>query len=198
MKLRARWSHIAIALGVIAALAIAAPAMGISGSIKKLIRKEVSKQIGKATGPAGANGINGTNGTNGTNGANGAAGTARAYARVFPHSASPCAPGCTFGQSKGVTTVTHPSAGTYCVTAPGLDSATTTAAATVEWSATTGPEGNASAMIYAPGCLGGQFQVITERQPATTVCTNDACTTTASVAGSPTEADNVAFTIVIP
>ena len=59
MKWRAKWSHVVIVLGLIAALAIASPAFGISKSIKKAIKREVAKQIGKATGPAGANGTNG-------------------------------------------------------------------------------------------------------------------------------------------
>jgi hypothetical protein len=65
MKWRPKWSTVTIALAVIAALAIASPALGISGSIKKAIRKEVSKQIANATGPAGANGTNGKDGTDG-------------------------------------------------------------------------------------------------------------------------------------
>ena len=68
MKRTPKWSQVVIALGVIAALAIAVPAFGVNKSIKKLIRKEVSRQIGKATGPPGPAGTNGTNGTNGTMG----------------------------------------------------------------------------------------------------------------------------------
>ena len=53
---RPKWSTVTIALAVIAALAIASPVFGLSGSIKKAIRKEVAKQIGTAKGPAGAPG----------------------------------------------------------------------------------------------------------------------------------------------
>jgi hypothetical protein len=81
MKWRARWSHVTIALAVIAALAIASPALGLN--IKKLVKKEVSKQIAKATGPPGANGINGINGVNGTNGADGTAEVASPARLVF-------------------------------------------------------------------------------------------------------------------
>lgn len=59
---RPKWSHVTIALAVIAALAIASPVFGISKSIKKAIKKEVAKQVRNATGPAGTNGTNGTNG----------------------------------------------------------------------------------------------------------------------------------------
>ena len=59
MKRRPKWSHVTIALGVIAALAIASPVFGGGSSnkaIKKAVKKEVAKQIGKATGPQGAPG----------------------------------------------------------------------------------------------------------------------------------------------
>jgi hypothetical protein len=46
--------YVLIALAVIAALAIASPGFGIS--LRKLVKKEVSKQIAKATGPPGVNG----------------------------------------------------------------------------------------------------------------------------------------------
>jgi hypothetical protein len=53
MRWRAKWSHVAIALAVIAALAIASPVFGLSQNIKRAIKKEVSNQIADATGPAG-------------------------------------------------------------------------------------------------------------------------------------------------
>jgi len=53
MKGRARWSHVTIALALIAALAIAAPAIG-GPSLKQLVKKEVSKQIAKANQKANA------------------------------------------------------------------------------------------------------------------------------------------------
>ena len=105
---RVRWSHVTIALALIAALAIAAPAIG-GPSLKKLVKKEVSKQISKATGPAGPPGVNGTNGVNGADG------TARAYALVKAN-----APGAVDtvdeSRSKNITdaNVTHPSNGSWC------------------------------------------------------------------------------------
>jgi hypothetical protein len=102
---RVKWSHAAIALALIAALAIAAPAIGGS-SLKKLVKKEVSKQIAKATGPPGTNGTNGLDGT------------ARAYGLVAKNG--------TLTVSKGVVSVGHPFGGIYCVTlASGIDPATT-------------------------------------------------------------------------
>jgi hypothetical protein len=46
--------YVVIALAVVATLAIVSPGFGIS--LKKLVKKEVSKQIAKATGPPGVNG----------------------------------------------------------------------------------------------------------------------------------------------
>jgi hypothetical protein len=190
MRRRPRWSHVVISLGVIAALAIAMPAFGVSISIKKAIKKEVAKQISSAKGPAGSNGTNGTNGLDGT---------ARAYAKVPANDAIPCSPGCMVQFAKGVSGVTHPSLGIYCVTAPGVDPAAVAPAVTVEWGSTASPEGNASAMVRTSHTdCPGAFEVITDRQPSTTVCTSGACGSTASVAGDASTADDVGFTIVIP
>jgi hypothetical protein len=188
MREKVRWTHVTIALAVIAALAIAAPALG-GPSLKKLVKKEVAKQIAKATGPAGPAGPAGSPGANGTNGADGTDGTARAYARVTSHALLSCVLGpfadeCSVSHTKGVAAVIHPSVGNYCVEAPGISSASVPAAVTVDWQGTSSPEGNASAMTRdAVNCPTGWFQVITERHGATT----DAA-----------EADNVGFTIVIP
>jgi hypothetical protein len=206
MKGRVRWSHVTIALALIAALAIAAPAIG-GPSLKQLVKKEVAKQIAKATGPAGpagppgANGANGANGVDGIDGADGVDGTARAYAQVFPHSSTPCTAGtggneCTFTRSKGVTRVTLQITGWYCVTAPGIHAADVSAAVTVDWGFTGAPEGNASAMEGpSSACGDGRFLVVTERQPQ--VVANQG-SGTVNVSGLSSEANNVGFTIVIP
>jgi hypothetical protein len=165
---RVRWSHVTIALAVIAALAIASPVFGVS--IKKLVKKEVSKQISKATGPAGPQGT---------------AGTARAYALVSA-STAPTAANAFF--RKGINTpVAHPSAGIYCVAAPGLDPTTTPAVVSAETAGTSSPEGNTTAQPFvgAAGCPADTFPVATFRIPS----------------GTPVNAtlsDSVAFTIVIP
>jgi hypothetical protein len=157
-------------------------------------KKKVKQGPAGPAGPAGANGVNGTNGTNGVNGLNG---TARAYARVLGSGISPCAPGCTFDHSKGVAGVTRLGAGDYCVVAPGIDASTVSAAVSVDFAATNSPAGNASAMSFT-NCNGTGFEVMTSRQPSTTVCTNSGCTTTANVAGNAVPDDTVSFTIVIP
>jgi hypothetical protein len=182
MRRRPKWSHVVISLGVIAAIAIAAPASGISSSIKKAIRKEVAKQISKATGPRGPAGANGTNG------ADGAAGTARAYARVFSHVSTACTLGtgdqCTFNRAKGITAVHRTGVGQYCVIAPGIDSNQVAAVTSVDWTSTNGPEGNGSA-LYNGTCMTTGFSVRTERH-------SDLNGTNA------VEADDVGFTIIIP
>ena len=43
------WSAVAIAVGVLTAIAVASPALG-GPSLKSLVKKEVAKQISKATG----------------------------------------------------------------------------------------------------------------------------------------------------
>jgi len=171
---RAKWSHVVIALGVIAALAIASPVFGLSKSIKAAIKKEVSKQIGKSTGPTGAKGADGT---------------ARAYAVVY-HACSGGLPEvCGFDHAKGVAGVTRPFGGDYCVDVPGISAESVPAAVTVEWNGTNGPEGNASAMTDAndhDDCpTVDQFEVLTERH-------SDSGGTDA------VPADDIGFTIVIP
>jgi hypothetical protein len=66
MRRRVRLSRVTIALAVIAAIAIAAPAMG-GPSLKKLVKKEVAKQLKNKQGPQGPQGAPGTPGTPGAN-----------------------------------------------------------------------------------------------------------------------------------
>jgi hypothetical protein len=112
------WLQTGIALGVIAVLTIVSPALG-GPSLRSLVKKEVAKQISKATGPAGPNGTNGSNGTNGADG------TARAFGRVAENG--------TLTRSKNAT-VSHPSTGTYCITlASGIDASQTGLTATPDF-----------------------------------------------------------------
>ncbi len=183
---RVGWSHVTIALALIAALAIAAPAIG-GPSLKKLVKKEVSKQIAKATGPAGPPGANGTNGVNGVNGVNGTDGTARAYAAVDPLDCDDLTDVCELDESKGVLSAVRLATGQYCVTASGISAEATPAAVTVDWEKTSEPEGNASAMTQETLSCGpttGGFRVVTARIPDT--------------GGAAAFADDVGFTIVIP
>jgi hypothetical protein len=115
---------------------------------------------------------------------------ARAYAAVFPSDCNVlnvCSP----EQSKGISSVTRTGIGSYCVIAPGISSAVTPAAVTVEFSDTEDPEGDASAITHEGFDCGPNnegFTVITDRQPVTSSTT----------VGPAEPANDVAFTIVIP
>jgi hypothetical protein len=138
MKSRPRWSHVTIALGVIAALAIASPVFGLSKSIKKAINKEVAKQISKATGPAGANG------------------TARAYGQVSP--------GGVVTRSKNVIGNATGPTGIYCLKlAAGIDPSTTGLVATPDYNtdSTSPPDATAHVEFNSDSsdCPGGTIEV---------------------------------------
>jgi hypothetical protein len=200
MREKVRWTNVTIALALIAALVIAAPAFG-GPSLKKLVKKEVAKQIAKATGPAGPQGPSGINGVDGTDGVDG---TARAYARVLTSCPGDIPAPCPISRAKGVASATEVATGVYCIDAPSIPS-DTPAAVSVDWDGTVGPEGNASAMVVEGGsftglCSGaglGEFIVATERQPVVNV-RNAADTGPVAVAGNAVSAGDVSFTIVIP
>jgi hypothetical protein len=67
--------YVLLALAAVATLAMASPVFGLSSSLKKQIRKEIGKQLSKATGPVGAPGAPGAQGEPGTPGAQGLPGT---------------------------------------------------------------------------------------------------------------------------
>jgi hypothetical protein len=116
----------------------------------------------------------------------------RAYARVSPD--CDILSNCPVDQSKGISGATHEATGVYCVTAPGIDSQETAAAVTVDFSLTSAPNGQESAMTSEEsGCGSGDqgFLVSTRRQPDVTIDGE-------TVAGVAEMADNIAFTIVIP
>jgi hypothetical protein len=180
---RVRWSHVTIALALIAAAAISAPAIGgPSGTaavskkaLKKLIKKEVSKQLAKATGPSGPQGP---------------AGTARAYAVIDPTNCTATANSCGLIKAKNVVGARRPQQGFYCVTVgAGINRLTDGHMAGVEWGETSGEVGTASAMAFALDeigasvCPGGEFTVATERLTSATTTTN---------------ADDVAFWFAVP
>ena len=121
MKGRIRWSHVMIALAVIAAVAIAAPAFGgpsLKKVVKKAVKKEVTKQLAGKAGPQGAQGPRGPQGSPGVQGSRGARGSQGPQgpgAQTLSFDASASAdPITTLGTLVGVTygaTCTEPSAG---------------------------------------------------------------------------------------
>jgi hypothetical protein len=115
---------------------------------------------------------------------------ARAYARVDVHVGSGNIPAFDISRSSGFTAVNSPVTGTYCLTpASGIDESTLPAVVSVDWSTTTDPVGNASAM-YEPGgglnCLDDQFKVKTERQSIVANALDSA------------PANDIGFTIIVP
>ncbi len=86
-------------------MAIASPAIGTN--LRKLVKKEVAKQISKAQGPAGPTGATGATG------APGADGTAKAGARVVGTDATFSA-----GTAFGGIEATKSAAGGYCIRVP--------------------------------------------------------------------------------
>ena len=118
----------------------------------------------------GETGDTGPQGPQGIQGAQGVPGTARAYAVIDPTGCTTTAGSCNLLQAKNVVGARRAQQGFYCVTVgPGIDRLTDGSMAGVEWSETTPPAGNASAMPYptdyigASVCPGQEFTVATER-----------------------------------
>jgi hypothetical protein len=146
-------------------------------------------------------------GPQGDTGAQGDPGTASAWAWVNAGNECPLPPSTCATQtvSKGISAVTHPAIGTYCVTAPGIDARTSTAAVNIDGGHTNIPLGNTSAYLiqttqaatlYNCGSA-ADFVVQTARQPSTRV-RDEAGTGTIDVAGNANVLNFISFTILIP
>jgi hypothetical protein len=123
---------------------------------------------------------------------------ARAFAVVRPQLCEGPPGPCERQESHGISSVIHRGGGEYCITAPGIDPDTTPAVVSVEWSATAGFRGQASALTYESfhsECSG--FVVVTERQPLL-LADQGGGTNNVEVSGKSVQAPDVAFTIVIP
>jgi hypothetical protein len=159
------------ALAALAAVAISIPALAVGnggGSVTAAKKSSIKRgprgprgrrgQRGKAglPGPAGPAG---PAGLNGSNGANGADGTARAYG-LIDNSGN-------LSRSAGVTSVSHPSTGLYCITLrPGIDPATTGIVATPEHggdSTTTSNIAHVEFRADASDCPAGTLEVLTSK-----------------------------------
>jgi hypothetical protein len=120
--------YVLAGLAAIVVIAVASPAFG-GPSLRKLVKKEVAKQLAGKTGPAG------TAGTAGAAGAPGKNGTARAYGymdKFFCQGSLPFTCTLTTPKSSNVTRIQQVSAGRYCVTVSGISSASRPAVATVD------------------------------------------------------------------
>lgn len=101
-----------------------------NNTIKSIDVRNGTLQTGDLSGAAraalaGQDGVNGTNGSPGTNGADGAPGLVRGFAHVTG--------GTTITRQSGGITVTNPGPGIVCVTVPGVDPATTSVVASIDW-----------------------------------------------------------------
>ena len=128
------------ALVLVAALALTSSALG-GPSLHSLIKNEVAKQLSAAhVSKKSKRGPRGPQGPPGPPGANGADGTARAYGYVNWLNCSGGPPlTCSIDRAKGVSSIqeTSSTSGVYCVNAPGLNSETSPAVATVEYTEST-------------------------------------------------------------
>lgn len=147
-------------------------------------------------GPRGLRGLTGTKGAAGTKGAQGAKGaqgptgpqgppgTARAYAVVQP--TSPTQANLIPSQTVGITGVSEPTAGVFCLApAAGINPAADTAAVSPEVSYSSGEvPGVIAVNAKATHCPAGQFEVDTYAPAAAPT--------------TPTLSSSYAFTIVVP
>lgn len=133
-------------------------------------------------GDSGATGAQGPKGETGATGPQGNPGTARAYARVLANPNAVIDP----AKTKGLTAVSRPATGVYCLELePGI-SPSTAVVAGVDWQATDYPEGN-SVVMTAGGCGTNGFYVMTERQ-----------SNNSSGAIVTTRSNTVAFNVIVP
>jgi hypothetical protein len=133
------------------------------------------------TGKAGAKGATGAQGIQGAQGPAGPSGTA-AYGLVAP-TASPTTADLISAQSSGISSVSEPAAGVYCITPAAPVSATAvsvTVSPEVSYTSAGGPLGTVAVNAQHGACGSGAFEVETFAPGTTTL------------------ASGYAFTIVIP
>lgn len=129
---------------------------------------------------SGPQGPQGAVGPTGSDGASGASGSARAYAYVHGSVGSPS---FATAKTKGFTAVSEPAHGVYCLTAPGIDPATTAPAVTAVYnSGFAGIPTSAKLEALGSDCASGQFEVLTQDIQS----------------GSEVNSPNLDFTIVVP
>jgi hypothetical protein len=131
-------------------------------------------------GPVGPGGATGPAGAAGPSGPTGPAGSARAYAYV---NGSVSSPSFAAARTRGFSAVSEPAAGEYCLTAPGIDPATTAPAVTPVYASgfATVPT-DAKLEAAAANCAAGQFEVLTQDIQS----------------GAEVNSANLDFTIVVP
>jgi hypothetical protein len=150
-----------------------------------------------ATGPQGPQGEQGPPGE----GIQGEPGTARAYAAVKPPPFNPCNPNCTITNSKGISQVTHPGVGIYCVRVPGVNAADEAASVSMEYSETSPPYTDGTLVIdhRSQDCATkSDFEVRSWERGVVAVrnSADNGSTVVASI--NYTASDDYAFMIVVP
>lgn len=140
---------------------------------------------GGPAGPQGAAGATGPKGDTGATGAAGANGTAAGYARVSATS-GPTTVTVDASRSTPGTTATRIGVGQYCVTIPGVSSATKPASAAAQQRFAASSSGAIAEVVYPnTGCPANAFKVFLK-------------TETAGASGFMNFDDDGAFSIVVP
>jgi hypothetical protein len=172
MRRNRRWKYATIALAGLLAIAVASPAIG-GPSLKKLVKKEVSKQIAKATGPQGPSGPQGAPGQTGPAGP-----PMRAIALVLAETSPSFAPEI---PEIGFESITRDSTGIFCIVpSAGIDPSSDPPLITFEYNFSTGDNFTAMWDSETGACDDGEYEIQTYD------------------AGTGNPIDNTAFVIRVP
>ena len=161
-----------------------------------------------ATGPAGPQGAmgpegpRGEKGETGPSGEQGEPGTARAYGLVKTTCVGGPPPTCEVTRSSGISSVTRPATGVYCIEVPGVDSSQVAAAVSVDYAWTSTVKERAQVFHYTRPDLycanPTSFAVVTLAVGSVQVRNSDNTDTTVVMDDSGVASNAVAFTIVVP
>ena len=153
MRRNRLWKYAPIALVALLAMALASPAVG-GPSLKKLVKKEVSKQISKATGPQGPPGQQGAPGQTGPAGA-----PLRAIALVAAQAAPSFSPEI---PEIGFESITRDETGVFCIVpSPGIDPGSDPPLITFEYGSSSGENFTAMWDLSTGECAEGEYEIKT-------------------------------------
>jgi hypothetical protein len=153
MRRNRRWKYATIALAGLLAIAVASPAIG-GPSLKTLVKKEVSKQISKATGPQGPSGPQGAPGQTGPAGP-----PMRAIALVDAEVSPVFAPDI---PEIGFESITRAETGILCIVpSAGIDPSSDPPLITLEYNLSSGENFTAMWDIETGACDNGEYEIHT-------------------------------------
>jgi hypothetical protein len=153
MRRNRRWTYATIALAGLLAIAVASPAIG-GPSLKKLVKKEVSKQIAKSTGPQGPAGPQGAPGQTGPAGA-----PLRAIALVDADATPVFAPEI---PEIGFESITRDSTGIFCIVpSAGIDPSSDPPLITFEYGFSSAENYTAMWDLDTGACDDGEYEIQT-------------------------------------